>query len=408
MTLARRGLCQRLALALAGAAVAPARAWRERPPRRFDLHGLAQVTLPERFRFIGLDTRHRSLPPAAQLERHDGQGGLVFQFEADNRNSWGGHALDPLLLNLVLFDPRQPGAAPERGFRIERYFSPTGSSIALTDARWTQHADARGRVWRVLAMNDHFGSDAAPRWAVTAWDPALAVRAELFVWRSWMSREQALALLATTLDSLQPQPAREAFFRRTGSTEQRLVALRQQHVAGFFAALAPLGVPPAAPGAITLGIDAAAWQDDDGQALRALRVLARIELGTAVPRSPTGRPMLSRPAQAADLPGWTPELLYWHAASGSWRKTGMPHQRGPDDWPLQPIEAAVARRLPQTAPEREGGFLIASFHAYQPPVLDDVSELPGFLADAERWRVALIDRRLLSAASAVRLAPATR
>lgn len=61
-----------------------------------------------RFRFLGLDNRHRDLTPAEQLARHAG-GPLVFELDADARNSWGGHALDPLLLNLVLFDPAALG-----------------------------------------------------------------------------------------------------------------------------------------------------------------------------------------------------------------------------------------------------------------------------------------------------------
>lgn len=353
-----------------------------------ELHGVARLRLPSRFRLRGLDTRHRDLTPAEQLARHAG-GPLVFQFDADARNSWGGHALDPLLLNLVLFDPAAPADRAERGFSIARYFSPTGGTIALDDPRWqhrSEGASAGRRVWRTLAMDDHFGTAAEPRWAISVHDPGRAVRLDLFAWRSKQTREAAEALLRDALAGLDVLPARDAFFRQGGSAESRQDALREQHAAAFFAAMSPLRVSRPAPGAVSVGPEAAAWLDDDGQALRALVLLARVPAAALASLDAEGRPRLTWADDTrAEQPPRPPDLLYWHAPSARWRKTGVERSSGPADWPLLPIEAAHTARLGAS----EGAHLVLQFHAYQPPVLDDALEIQGFLADAERWREAL-------------------
>lgn len=359
-------------LGLAAMAATPAHAAAETP---HDLHGLAQLRLPAIWRMRGLDTRDRTLPPAAQLERHDARVPLVFQFDADARNSWGGHALDPLLLNVVLLNPAAPGANPERGFSIGRYGSPTGGTIPLTDARWQRREDGEGdakRVWRWLAMDDHFGSPGEPRWAMSVYEPARAVRLDLFAWRRRLTREAAEQLLAAALNSLQLTPARAALFARAGT--DHLAQLRERHIAACFATLAPLGVAAPARGTVSLGPDTAAWLDDDSRSLRVLRVLGRLPL--PLPPGTTTLP---------GAPQRPPEVLTWHTESARWRKSGLGRSLGPADWPLLPIEAALAARLP----DREGAFLVLPFHAYQPPVLDDTAGIHDYLADAERWRAVL-------------------
>jgi len=370
-----RGPNRRAVLAgLAAAAATPALAAADTV---HELHGLGRLRLPPAWRMRGLDTRDRSLPPAAQLERHDARMPLVFQFNADARNSWGGHALDPLLLNLVLLNPAAPGANPERGFSIGRYGSPTGGTIPLTDPRWQRREEGEGdtkRVWRWLAMDDHFGSPGEPRWAISVYEPARAVRLDLFAWRRKLTREAAEQLLTAVLGSLQITPARATLFARAGT--DHLVQLRERQIAACFAALAPLGVAAPAPGTVSLGLDTAAWLDDDGRALRVLRVLGRLPLPLPLPPGTTTLP---------GAPQRPPEVLTWHADSARWRKSGLGRSLGPADWPLLPIEAALAARLP----DREGAFLVLPFHAYQPPVLDDAAGIHAYLADAERWRAAL-------------------
>jgi hypothetical protein len=199
------------------------------PGNGFDLHGLARAPMPKAFRFIGLDSYNGQLRPAEQLARHDDPRGLVFRFDAHARNDWGGHARDPMLLSIVLLNPATSSATPERHFTIGRYYSPTGSTIALDDARWNERSEATAhgmRTWRWLEMNDHFSADHAPRWAVSVYEPARAVRLDLFVWRKLMSLDEARAMLTATLDTLIVHPARAAHFQRAGTHEERMACAR--------------------------------------------------------------------------------------------------------------------------------------------------------------------------------------
>ncbi|MBX3636566.1 MAG: hypothetical protein KF683_14435, partial [Rubrivivax sp.] len=319
----------------------------------FDLHGLARVPLPKAFRFRGLDVYNGHLSPAEQLVQHDDPRGLVFRFDAHARNDWGGNARDPKLLNVVLMNPRQPPANPERGFSIGRYFSPTGSTIPLDDARWQQRREAVAggeRVWRWLEMNDHFGSDAAPRWAISVYEASRALRLDLFVWRRMMSLDEARSLLAGTLDALAVHPSRDAHFQRPGTREERLAVLREARIAQFFDALAPLGVARPAPGGSSFGADTAGWLDADGKSLRAMRVLAQVPLPPDAARDEQGRPQLAlaaQPGQGAGRPAQLPlRMLYWHADSGSWRYTRLVQPTARDDWQLLDFERTVVARLP--------------------------------------------------------------
>lgn len=369
----------------------------------FDLFGLARVQLPREFRFRGLDGRHGDLPPADQLARHDDARGLVFRFEAHARNDWGGHARDPMLLHVVLLNPAAPGERPERGFTIARYSSPMAGTIALDDARWQSQVEpgpGGGRHWRWLAMNDHFGTDAAPRWAVSVHEPARALRLELFVWRKLLTLEEARALLAGALDSLVVQPSRAAHFLREGTQAERMLRLREARIEAFFTTLAPLGVVRPGPGGSAFGDDTAAWLDADGKALRVLRVLAQVPLPAHIARDRYGRPLLPLALKPGQYPGPTMNglpsitlgLLYWHAETGRWRRSELLRPTLHEEWPLLPFETETAARLP----DRDSAYLVRQLHAYQPPALDDAADVGDFLADAERWRGELLAGHILA------------
>lgn len=158
----------------------------------FELYGLGRVRLPRDFWLDGLDVYNGDLPPAEQLAQHDDPHQLVFRFEAHARNSLGGHELEPLLMKGV-------------------------------------------RVWRWLEMNDHFGTGKTPRWAVTVYEPARALRLELFVWKKLKSLAEARALLADTLDNLDITAARAAHFQQGHARGTHGELARSEHCAGSFA-----------------------------------------------------------------------------------------------------------------------------------------------------------------------------
>lgn len=382
----------------------------------FDLHGLARVPLPKAFRFRGLDVYNGHLSPAEQLAQHKDPQGLVFRFDAHARNDWGGHARDPMLLNVVLMNPANPAANAQRRFSIGRYYSPTGDTIPLDDPRWNEQRETTAagveRVWRWLEMNDHFGTDEAPRWAVTVHEPARALRLDFFVWRRMMSLDQARAFLTRTLDTLVVHAARDAHFQRPGTHEERMAVLRDANVARFFETLAPLGVARPAAGATSFGGDAAAWLKDDAKALRAMRVLAQVPLPPDVPRDDEGRPQL--PLAAAPSPevkrtglhNLPLRMLYWHADSGRWRYTRLVRPLARDDWQVMDFESAVVARLA----DRASVYVVYTTQAYRPPALDDAPEAATrFVAGAERWRGELLAGGILALpAQPGRLAPAAR
>lgn len=394
--------CLLLACALHGAAEARATG------TTHDLHGLGQVTLPAEFRLRGLDGADRALPPPAQLERHQDPRGLVFRFEAHASNDWGGHARDPVLLNVVLLDPAQPAERNARRFSIGRYFSPMGDTIPLDSPRWQQRSEA-GLLLRWLAMDDHFGTEHAPRWAMSLHDPARALRLDMFVWRKRYSQDEAQALLRAAHASLQFTAAREAHFARADSHNLRMDRLRETNVARFFVALAPWGLVPPARGATTFGPDSAAWLDSDAKALRAMRVLAAVPLPAELPRGALARPQLPlvlKPGQypgptIGGLPSLELQLLYWNAEGQRWHRSGLQRASTNEAHPLLPFEAAVAERLPS----REQAYLVMARHHYRPPALDDTADVAGFVAEAERWRGELLGGRILALpATPVRLA----
>jgi hypothetical protein len=380
----------------------PAKATRETAVRvdpqqagGFDLHGLARVPLPKAFRFRGLDVYNGHLSPAEQLAQHDDPHGLVFQFDAHASNNWGGHARDPMLLNVVLMNPADAVANAQRGFSIGRYYSPTGSTIKLDDPRWNEQRETTAagaeRVWRWLKMNDHFGTDEAPRWAVTVHEPERAVRLDFFVWRKKMSLKEARAFLTRTLDTLIVHAARDAHFQRPGTHEERLAAMREARVAQFFDALAPLGVARPVPSGVTFGPDAAGWIDPGSGTLRALRVLAQVSLPADTARDRWGRPLLATVFRP-EMPYVHLSLLYWDPGSAGWRRTELLSPTNDEAWPLQPFEREVVARLP----DRNSVYFVHQTHVYRPPALDDAANVGDYLAHAERWRSELLAGRVLA------------
>lgn len=371
-------------------------------PVAMDLHGLAALALPAAFQSRGLDGADRSLSIDEQLARHDERHPLVFRHTRDPHNDWGGHARDPELLNVVLLPPaaRADADAALRRYSIERYFSPVaGETVPLDSPRWTAgRAGDGGRYrWRLLAMDDAFGTDHAPRWAVTMLDAERGVRLDYFVWRKRTTSEQAIAFLRATLDGLRIQPALAAFHTQAGTPEQRLDRLRDARIAAVYAALAPLGVAAPAPGGTAFAPGVAAWTDDDHRALRVLRLLASVPLpggATKADRDGQGRPRLPFVLTPGQYPGATRDglpslplrLLYWNPSQQRWQLSGLQAPTMNEQHPLLPFEAAVVRRLEREPGARDAAHVLIAEHWFHPPVLDDARRVDALLAEADRWQ----------------------
>lgn len=366
-----------------------------------DLLGLAQVELPKGFEAMGLADApgpNENLSATERLERHLDDRAAVFRFAKDRRNDLGGHARDPILLNVVLLNPVERDPDPLLRFSIERYYSPTGSTIPLDDPRWRSDADGTYQ-WRWLEMDDHFGTDNSPRWAIVLYDPSKHVRLDFFAWRKRYSLEAALDLLRTVMASVRTTPLLATHFDRTGTPAERLERSREANIARFFTALEPLGVQAPASGGISFGTSTAAWIDDDRRALRVLHILARIPEAADFKRDPFGRPVVPLRLKRGQYPGPTRDglpslylgMLYFDSSTGRWHRSFLQYPSAEEQHPLLPFEDSICARL-----DPKAIHVVLSRHYYQPYALDDAREIDAFLADRAKWQQELLNGRIVA------------
>lgn len=368
-----------------------------------DLLGLAHVHLPKGFVALGLANApgaDQALSIDERLERHLDDHAAVFRFVKDQRYSMGGHVLDPVLLNVVLLNPIERDSEALQRFSIERYYSPTGSTIPLDDTRWHSNADGAYQ-WRWLEMDDHFGTDRAPRWAIALYDPAKHVRLDLFAWRKRFSLEDALDQLRTVMASVRTTPLLATRFDRTGTPAERLERSREANIARFCKALEPLDVQAPASGGISFGTCTAAWIDDDRRALRVMRVLASIPDATRLQLDKHRRPLVPLKLKPDQYPGTMRNgipflylsMVYHDPVTKRWHRSDLQDRTGDEQHPLLPFDAAVCARLDPSAVH-----VVRTTHYYQPYALDDAREIEGFLAGCAKWQQELLNDRIVAVA----------
>ena len=372
-----------------------------------DMHGLATISLPRGYRSNGLAGGDRSLSHEEQLARHDESLPLLFRFTRDPSNDWGGYARDPELLNVVLLPPaaRETPDVALRRFSIERYYSPAGDTIPLDSSRWQEGHDAKYR-WRVLEMNDHFGVDHKPRWAIAMLDATRGVRLDLFVWRKRMKQAEALAMLRGLLDSLQLKPALAEHFAQAGGVQARLDRLREANLAAMFAVLARSNVTPPVAGETSFAPGVAVWLDDDRAAVRVMRVLASVPLSHGAEktgRDGQGRPRLPLVLEPGQYPGPTMDMLpalnlqmlYWNPSLERWQRSELQRPTMDEEHPLLPFEDAVVARLERIAGARDAVHIILGEHWFHPPALDDTRRVGALLEECDRWQSELLAGRIV-------------
>lgn len=374
-----------------------------------DLHGLASVVLPKGYHSKGLAGADRTLSAEEQLARQDQHLPLVFRFEKDARNDWGGHPRDPELLNIVFLPPadRADVNSALQRFSIERYYSPTGNTIPLDSPSWQSGADERYR-WRVLAMKDHFGTDQQPRWAIAMLDPSRGVRIDFFVWQKRFKQEKALEHVRRVLDSLQVKPALDAHFAQTDRVEERMTRLRDTNLSVMFDALAPLGVQPPEPGGTSFGRAVAVWLDEDKNAVRVMRLLAAVPLPNGAARASRdkqGRPILPLVLKPDQYPGPTRDglpmlnlqMLYWNPALERWQRSLLQEATMQEQYPLQPFEEAIVARLERSQTSaRDTVYIVLGAHWFHPPALDDTRRIEPLLEECEMWQKELLAGQIVA------------
>jgi hypothetical protein len=290
-------------------------------------------------------------------------------------------------------------------FSIDRYYSPMGETIPLDSPGWQAGGDGRYR-WRVLAMNDHFGTDHQPRWAIVMLDTARGVRVDFFVWQKRLTQEKALARVRGVLDSLQLDPALDTHFAQTGSAEERMTRLREENLSAMFEALASHGVQPPSPGGTAFGRSVAVWLDEDRKATRVLRLLAAVPLpggALAASRDKYGRPLLPIVMQPGQYPGPTRgglpslnlQILYWNPAFERWQRSFVQEPTMQEEYPLLPFEEAVVARLETLPGARDTVYITLGEHWFHPPTLDDTRRIEPLLEECDRWQKELLAGRII-------------
>lgn len=372
-----------------------------------NLLGVATVALPRGYQALGLEGGDATLSEEEQLARHDERTPLVFRFTRDPSNDWGGHRRDPELLNISLLPPSmlsEPQAALRR-FSIERYYSPTGETIPLDSPGWQEGSDAQYR-WRVLAMNDHFGTDHKPRWAIAMLDVTKGARADLFVWQNRMKQADALNMLRKILASLEAKPALAEHFAETGGVEARLARLREANLQRVFTALEPYGVTAPASGETSFGRGVAVWLDEDRKAIHVLRVLASVPLphgALKASRDSWGRPRLPLVLKPEQYPGPTqdglPSLnlqtLYWNPSLDRWQRSHLQEPTTNEEHPLRPFEEAIGQRLDAIDGARDAVHIVLGGHWFHPPALDDARRIGPLLEECQFWEGELLGGRIV-------------
>lgn len=366
-----------------------------------DLAGLATVQVPPTFRLLGLtDTGPgASYRDRVRPERHRDTNAAMFQLAQGNLNSIGGHEREPVLLNVTLFNPVAANEKLATGFRVHRYYSPTGSTIPTDSPRW-QTESSNGLTWRWLDMVDHFDSGEMRRWAIMVADPARHVRLDFFAWQKEYTLETGKKLLGEILGSIRTTPTLAEHFALAGNYEARMEQVLDRRLRSVDDALAPLGLGPQKPGVTQYVTRGAAWLDTDRKAIWWARCLGKVRLPDGVVREGFGRPVLPLVLKAGQyssgstiggLPSVDIQMLYWDESAGRWRLSDLQRRTADEHQDLHPFIQGVADRLP----DRASAYLFRFAHFYQPPALDDASSLPDLMADADRFAAELAAGRIL-------------
>jgi hypothetical protein len=210
--------------------------------------------------------------------------------------------------------------------------------------------------------------------------------------------------LRDALGSLQVTPQRDALFARALTRDQRMDRLREERIAAFFAALAPLGLRPPADGEVAFAPGVAAWIDTDRKALRALRQLASVPVAPDIARDRVGRPLLPLVLRRGQYPGPTlgelPALplwmLYWNPARQRWQISELQRATNDEHHPLLAFEQAVVDRLGARPGGRDAVHLLLQHHYYQLPALDDARDVGTLLRDGAYWEAELQAGRIVA------------
>ena len=340
----------------------------ERQPSRVNLAGVATVTLPSSFNAVprgGSPARSRRDVDAASLELHRNERQVTFRFEEGQRRNITGSSLDPMLLDITLFNPAlpAPNAATITHTTIGRFYPPVNEdpprfTAHFTAQRWLPTVTNGSAVTHSAATNegrgDNLVSSPPERWLVIHVDPVRRVRVDLYTWRKNYSLDEARALVRRVAESVEVTPKLREMFESVKTVDDRVASKHARAVSDAVGRLRACGITSLEPGDVAFSGTCAAWLSSDRRYLHVARAMGRAPLAAAS-REPRQPPAF----RVKDLPGRSPVLigppdfqllmLYWNADAGRW-SVEEPGRSLYDDEPKEsPLIAAIAERLTERA-----------------------------------------------------------
>ena len=236
-------------------------------PSTVDLYTLGTVELPTSFKLNGLlnvsmDSR---LPATVEnvLKYHKNSREAIFEFKEGEKRNWGGYALDPVLLNICLFNANlsKDQKLEVKEFSVKRYYSPVPQeNIPMNSSLW-QKEELGKRLWQWREMKDHFDTNKnRNRWAIILIDEEKGVRLDFFTWQSEYSLASAKRRLSQIADSIKPSSRLASHFKLASTYESRMEEERNKQINNLEAELKSCGISKLVPGQTVFSTECAVWQ----------------------------------------------------------------------------------------------------------------------------------------------------
>jgi hypothetical protein len=341
---------------------------RTQQPSRANLAGVATVQLPRSFHAHGPKRSGQKTGPSfdpSVLEFHRNERQITFRFEEKQRRNMGGYFLDPVLLNVTVFNPALPApdAASITYTTIDRFYPPVDDDLPRFAAhfaaqRWLPDVRLGAAVTRAAATNEGRGDNVVSgppeRWLVIHVDPVRRVRVDMYAWRKEYSLDEARALVRRVAESVEVTPKLREVFEAVKTVDDREAAIHTRAVSDAVGRLRACGIASLRPGETAWTPTCAAWLSSDRRYLHVARTLGRVPLAAATraPREPPAFRVNELPNRSALLvgpPDFSMLMLYWDAGAARWSVEGLGSRLHDDEPRESPLVAAIAARLTERA-----------------------------------------------------------
>jgi len=376
---------------------------RTQKPTRANLAGVATVELPRSFHAHGYKRTGQKTGPnfeSAELEGHRDERQVTFRFEEKQRRNMGAYFVNPVLLDITLYNPALPAPDPASipYTTIDEFYPPVDNDRPrlaghFAAQRWLPDVRLGAAITRVAATGEGLGDELVSgppkRWLVIHIDPVRRVRVDMYTWRKEYSLEEATALVRRVAESVEVTPRLREVLEAAKTVDDREAAKHARVVSDAVGRLQACGIASANPGEMAWSPTCGAWLSSDRRYLHVARTLGRVPLAAATrePREPPAFRVNKLPGRSPLLVGpgdFQMLMLYWDAGPGRWSVEGL-ESRLYDDAPREdPLVAAIAARLTERA-----SVSLISLARYDLKFWGDRVAIDAFFAESDRTAAAL-------------------